>query len=418
MTNEKKSLVKEPSQPVFETSLLFEPQAFWGMLALLALAVWFSFWPLLLVSLFLLLLFALITGWKKASLKAVVPTFSLQSNRIFAGNFFHWTATLHNGKWLPLVWAEWTFADSEGLQLATDHPDLRTLRFLWIMWHGEASWTEKGKAVRRGVYDLGNIQLISGDGFRFSENVNRWQLPGEIYVYPQILPVQIQKLQLPRQWSAEGPKGGIFEDPLLLRGVREYIAGDELRRVNWKASARAGKLHTSLFQTVVSKELMFFIDVAGFSMGPMGMVDEHEEVKAWRQRQLDFEAYLSLIASMAMQHHRNSTRLGFMSNALDHRDRPMEAVAPRSDYHPFMDSLAKMTEITASGQNVTPDRLLHSQEVRTPLYLCCREITLEHYEWVKRRRRQFPELRVFYQKESPYSALLPDLCQSLNSIRQ
>jgi hypothetical protein len=192
---------------------------------------------------------------KKASLKSVIPSLSLQCNRIFAGNDFKWTATLHNRKWLPLVWAEWTFADTEGLQLTTDNPDFRTLRFLWIMWHGKASWTEKGKAVKRGVYDLGKIQLISGDGFRFAENVKRWHLPGEIYVYPKIIPVRIRKLQLPRQWSAEGQNGGIFEDPLFHNRIETFntnVTPDTELRVFYQNESHYSSLSADLAHSLNS----------------------------------------------------------------------------------------------------------------------------------------------------------------------
>ena len=37
----------------------------------------------------------------------------------------------------------------------------------------------------------------------------------------------------------------LYEDVSRFRSLREYQPGDELRRINWKVSARLGKLHTT-----------------------------------------------------------------------------------------------------------------------------------------------------------------------------
>lgn len=53
-----------------------------------------------------------------------------------------------------------------------------------------------------------------------------------------------------------------FEDVTLYRSVRDYASGDELKRINWKSSARFGKLFTNEYQDTLSCPVFVFLDLA------------------------------------------------------------------------------------------------------------------------------------------------------------
>jgi uncharacterized protein (DUF58 family) len=68
--------------------------------------------------------------------------------------------------------------------------------------------------------------------------------PVRVIVYPAIFPLTLEHRRgLPAGNLAVLNR--LYEDVRRFRSLREYTPGDELRRINWKVSARLGKLHTT-----------------------------------------------------------------------------------------------------------------------------------------------------------------------------
>jgi uncharacterized protein (DUF58 family) len=114
---------------------------------------------------------------------------------------------------------------------------------------------------RRGFYSLGPLSLQSGDFFHLAPD-RRKQVPEDVFiVYPKILP--LPKLRFPSQI----PFGDLpthvhfFEDPTRFFGLRDYQAGDSLRLVDWKSSARQSELQVRRFEPAVSLRSMIFLDL-------------------------------------------------------------------------------------------------------------------------------------------------------------
>jgi uncharacterized protein (DUF58 family) len=80
-------------------------------------------------------------------------------------------------------------------------------------------------------------------------------------VYPRVLP--LQKFSL----ASRIPMGMIkfthpvFEDPSRPTGKREYQIGDSMRRIDWKATASAGKLQVKNFEPTISLETALFLNL-------------------------------------------------------------------------------------------------------------------------------------------------------------
>lgn len=95
---------------------------------------------------------------------------------------------------------------------------------------------------KRGVYDAGSVALTAGDLFSLARSERQEELDCGIVVYPRIL----SEDELPdpaNRWLGEAVvKRWIMPDPFLVNGIRDYRAGDTLRDVHWRASARTGEL--------------------------------------------------------------------------------------------------------------------------------------------------------------------------------
>ncbi len=95
---------------------------------------------------------------------------------------------------------------------------------------------------QRGVYQLGDLKLASPDLLGMYEFYRRLPQAQELIVYPKPLalpnvwmptPAGVATRTLTRRKNPQGPD---------IYGVREYVPGDDLRHIHWKASAHTNKL--------------------------------------------------------------------------------------------------------------------------------------------------------------------------------
>ena len=121
----------------------------------------------------------------------------------------------------------------------------------------------------RGRYDIGPLYVRVRDalGFRFSEEA--LAPPVQLYVLPNIERLRPTDLGI-RQ---TGPWPGIFHSRRSgvgteFYGLRHYVAGDELKRIHWKASARLGRLITIENESERSADTVIVLDTGnGSSLG-------------------------------------------------------------------------------------------------------------------------------------------------------
>ncbi|HHV64193.1 MAG TPA: DUF58 domain-containing protein [Peptococcaceae bacterium] len=400
----------------WESSFLFLPQAIWVFLFCLAAGVWFRFIPLIVVSVFLIFLYIIINMWKKLALKNIKPKLLLSKSRLFAGEKFEIKASVYNDKWLPLVWLEWSFLPQSGIKIGDEQGEASTVRLLWLLSFQKVEWVLEAKTLKRGVYDLGQITLRSGDGFRFAEQERVHCSPGMIYVYPELIPVDASGYRPSKQWGVKGTQGGYIEDPLLITGIREYQAGDELRRLNWRASVRTGKLQTNVYQPVVTEQLLIFVDVQGYVINEQAFEDQLKQKEYRRQKVEAFERFLSIIASVAVKYNEMGISLGFATNAVDYKGEKMDGVLPGPSLTPFLDQLAKITQVVGSPKMKALDRIMTKGKLTIPLAIFCYEVTEQHYLWYKQTKSQLAEVSFCYQQKSLYAEHLAGLTKALNLL--
>ena len=88
----------------------------------------------------------------------------------------------------------------------------------------------------------------------------------EVTVIPRVIPAVVRALELIASASRAGP---MYEYPLTHRvgrgteyaETREYVAGDEFRRIDWKATARLQKLMVKCFHEEVGGEVNLIFDL-------------------------------------------------------------------------------------------------------------------------------------------------------------
>jgi uncharacterized protein (DUF58 family) len=116
-------------------------------------------------------------------------------------------------------------------------------------------------ATRRGYYPIGPLSVDLGDVFGFYSRSLRTATPSFLTVYPRIL--SLERLGLP----SKSPFGSlrtseiVYEDPSRVSGVRDYLRGDSLRKVNWKVSAALGRLQVKTFEPAITLDTMLVLNL-------------------------------------------------------------------------------------------------------------------------------------------------------------
>jgi uncharacterized protein (DUF58 family) len=116
-------------------------------------------------------------------------------------------------------------------------------------------------ARRRGAYQIGPLRLECHDFLGLYRFTRRLGPVAELLVYPQAVP-------MPNLWrpAARGvtPRRsrrrrlGLSGD---FAGVRAYVPGDDLRRVDWKSSARQGRLTVIETENPETTEAVVILDL-------------------------------------------------------------------------------------------------------------------------------------------------------------
>ncbi|MGH9056855.1 MAG: DUF58 domain-containing protein [Acidimicrobiales bacterium] len=94
---------------------------------------------------------------------------------------------------------------------------------------------------KRGVYEIGPVELPRADPFGLCRTVQQIGDPQRIAVHPRLLAMHPLPTGISR--NLEGPSSDASpQGTVTFHRLREYVVGDDLRTVHWPSTARVGKL--------------------------------------------------------------------------------------------------------------------------------------------------------------------------------
>ncbi|OGO43342.1 MAG: hypothetical protein A2137_07140 [Chloroflexi bacterium RBG_16_58_8] len=148
----------------------------------------------------------------------------------------------------------------------------------------------------------------------------------------------LEKLGIPSQqfFGDIRLKKHLFQDPVLTAGVRDYRAGDSLKRIHWKSTARLGKLQTKVYEPTTTVDISVFLDVRTLRAPLWGSVYQLQE--------------LGIITAAAISRHalKAGFRVGLYVNQITRFSQGLVRV-PHSQ-HP--DQLLRILEVLAQLHQV------------------------------------------------------------------
>lgn len=117
------------------------------------------------------------------------------------------------------------------------------------------------RCTRRGVYEIGPLVAVAGDPLGLARRETVVAKPFELLVHPRIDVVSDRPLT--RQFEdppIRPPVSKPWPSGLEFYGMREYVPGDDLRRIVWRASARTGKIMVREAEQGITDHITLILD--------------------------------------------------------------------------------------------------------------------------------------------------------------
>ncbi len=200
---------------------------------------------MLLTVLDIILLFA-VRGTVKGN-RSMSPRFSLgDENPVYV--------TLHN---------DYPFTTTVKLieQLPEQLQERNFLRQLTVPYQGEAALTYNLKPLTRGVYNFDHLLCYVHSPLSLLQRRFKLAAPIAVKVYPSYQ--QLKKYQL--QAATDNTFTGVRKIRRLghsmeFEKIKSYVRGDDIRTINWKATARTGDLMVNTFTDAREQQVYALID--------------------------------------------------------------------------------------------------------------------------------------------------------------
>lgn len=161
---------------------------------------------------------------------------------------------------------------------------------------------------RRGYYQIGPLVMETGDFFGLHRRFRVASQPQFVTVLPSTLPLDGYDVASKRPIGEVKMTYRIFEDPTRIAGVRKYEMGDPMNRVNWRATARTGELHSKVYEPST---------IAGATL----LLDFHTRSFAQKNEPYRSELAIKTTASLANAVYDMGQQFGLVTNGRDAVDR-------------------------------------------------------------------------------------------------
>jgi uncharacterized protein (DUF58 family) len=303
--------------------------------------------------------------WARFGLTGITYRRHLERDRVTWGEEIPTAIEIWNRKRLPLSWMRAEDEASRGVVvrergLTIGRHGGSVLRNAWTLAPFERVIRQYHvTADRRGVFELGPVELSVGDLFAREAD---WEIRDDIdrfLVRPRTVPTF--PLRRRDRWGGtDRVRFGLAEDPSRFAGIRDYAPGDPLRRVHPRASARLGRPVVKRFEPSRDREVLIALDVQATAGPALATTNDGAEVEAL------FVVAASLARSLALEgaafglaaagYHHAESRFAMLpvSEAPGQLERLLDLLARLSDQPsaPFERLLATTLRVIRPGTTV------------------------------------------------------------------
>ena len=307
--------------------------------------------------------------WARLSLREVSYSVHPSTTRAFMGDEIELTISLENRKPLPVPWLRISEIVPEGIELLDEdsfRPYLAGSEMSLVVGLGRYErlrLKRRIRALERGHYIVGPATLESGDLFGLHRSVSQTASPEwSLSVYPRIVQMPGFRLPSARPGGDVLTRRRLVEDVSRPAGLREYIPGDSIRSIDWKATARLNELQVRIYDPSMSHSVVVMLEIA----------TSHSPWEGYRGDVL--EAAVTGAASVALRATDLGYNVGLITNASMSSEGHSFVRPGRSPSHmpAILDALARVRPVTVhSLDNVARRHITNNVPFGATIVLVC-----------------------------------------------
>jgi uncharacterized protein (DUF58 family) len=174
-----------------------------------------------------------------------------------------------NAKWLPVPWlrvesqlsSRLKFKRVDNFQVSSGELSQNHKSFFTLASYTKVTRKHSVLCARRGWYKLQSVTLTGGDLLAMRSVTRQIPLDEQLLVYPRPAQVPVDKLPFNSWQGEQSIRRWIMSDPFVIAGVRDYQAGDTFKQVNWKATAKTGRMQVHQYDYTADRSLMIYLNV-------------------------------------------------------------------------------------------------------------------------------------------------------------
>lgn len=208
---------------------------------------WFLFYTFVAVLIYEVIMVSVL-------LRHVVVEREVAHQQLFTGQGNRITLHIHTGV-IPVLWLRVTDQLPHSLRQAKEYEQL-----IFLGWRRNVTITYEVVKLPRGEHRWEEVRLGSGDLLGFWSRTITCKSSSEVIVFPRVESIQFWSIQSSHPLGSQQTRRPLQEDMSNLRGIRDYVHGDRLSRIDWKAVARVGNLKTKEFSTLENQRYLFVLD--------------------------------------------------------------------------------------------------------------------------------------------------------------
>ncbi|MDR2547450.1 MAG: DUF58 domain-containing protein [Lachnospiraceae bacterium] len=239
--------------------------------------------------------------------KGIIVNLRFTDDTVRVGGNTSLVQVVENKKWLPLPALKVKFQCSRYMIFATDGnaqvSDMYYRNDLFsLMPFRRVTRQHRITCMKRGYYGIRGIDLVGADLFLSQEMVESRSGETWIHVIPALCVTEELDTSL-RQVSGEMPhRRHLLTDPFAFRGIREYTPLDEIKTVNWKASAKSDDWKVNVYDYTAINAVSLFINLSN---------------RQWSQAEEQLERAIAIGAYLAEYFLSAGVNVSIYANACD-----------------------------------------------------------------------------------------------------
>ncbi len=198
--------------------------------------------------------------------KHLTATITFASKSIFEGQEGQLKEIIENRKRLPLSMLKVKFQTDRHLLFDAEKGSRTTDQYYRndvFQINGGEKLTRSLQFTggRRGYYTINSIDLVASDLFMSALFVDTLPVNTSLYVYPKPFDSREFRMSLQQLNGEVLTKRHLLEDPFEYRGIREYQPTDDMRSINWKATAKTGDFKVNQKNYTALKAVRIFLNL-------------------------------------------------------------------------------------------------------------------------------------------------------------